>query len=117
MDPADYRELLRAAHFGISLHRSSSGVDLPMKIMDLFGARTPALRSGLRRRLVEQIQPGQTALTFRDSQEFAQRIDELLRGFPYPQLLERMRRKIEAAVPETWGEAWQRDAALRWFER
>jgi beta-1,4-mannosyltransferase len=112
LDPADYRELLRAAHLGFSLHRSSSGVDLPMKIMDLFGARTPALVLDYGPCLMEQIQPGRTALTFRDSREFAERMDELLLGFPgNPQLLERMQREIEASVHETWGQAWQRDAA------
>jgi beta-1,4-mannosyltransferase len=111
-DPADYRELLRTSHIGFSLHRSSSGVDLPMKIMDLFGARTPASVLDYGPCLAEQIQPGQTALTFRDSQEFAQRIDELLEGFPDdPQILERMQRNIEASFPETWLQAWQRDAA------
>jgi beta-1,4-mannosyltransferase len=112
LDPADYRDLLRAAHFGISLHRSSSGVDLPMKIVDFFGARTPACVLDYSSCLAEQIQPGHTALTFRSGAEFAQRIDELLTGFPsHPQLLEQMRKNIEAAFPETWQEAWQRDAA------
>ena len=111
-DPADYRELLRAAHIGFSLHRSSSGVDLPMKIMDLFGARTPASVLDYGPCLAEQIQSGHTAVTFRDSHEFAQRIDELLHGFPdHLQLLERMQRNIEMSFPETWLQAWQRDAA------
>jgi beta-1,4-mannosyltransferase len=112
LDPADYRELLRAAHMGFSLHRSSSGVDLPMKIMDLFGARTPAAVLDYGPCLAEQIQAGRTALTFRDSLEFAQRIDEMLQGFPDDlQLLERMQRNIETSFSETWPEAWQRDAA------
>jgi beta-1,4-mannosyltransferase len=112
LDPADYRDLLRAAHFGVSLHRSSSGVDLPMKIIDLFGARTPTCVLDYSSCLAEQIQPGHTALTFRSSAEFAQRIDELLTGFPdHPQALEQMRKNIEVAFPETWQEAWQRDAA------
>ncbi len=111
-DPADYRQLLRAAHIGFSMHRSSSGVDLPMKIMDLVGARTPASVLDYGPCLAEQIQSGLTALTFRDSREFAQRIDELLQGFPDDlQFLERMRRNIQVSFPETWLEAWQRDAA------
>ena len=83
-----------------------------MKIIDLFGARTPALVLDYGACLKEQIQPGRTALTFRDSQEFAGRMDELLQGFPEnPQLLERMQRDIETSASETWGEAWRRDAA------
>lgn len=112
VDPAEYRHLLCAAHMGFCLHRSSSGVDLPMKIMDLIGARTPACVLDYGPCLAEQIQPGVTALTFRDGQELAARITELLDGFPARlQLLEQMQRNIEKSYSETWEQVWQRDAA------
>ena len=112
LDPSTYRELLVAAHLGFCLHRSASGVDLPMKLVDLFGARTPACVLDYGDCLAEQIQPGRTALTFRNSHELAHRIDEALEGFPHtPLRLEQMQRDIEISYAETWLQSWAREAA------
>jgi beta-1,4-mannosyltransferase len=112
LDPAGYRDLLRSADMGLSFHHSTSGVDLPMKVMDLFGAGAPVCAFDYGPCLAEQIHPGRTGLLFRSAEELAQRFEELFGAFPGDQvLLQQLRANVARESSETWSDVWQRDAA------
>ena len=104
LEPADYRLLLRAADCGVSLHRSSSGVDFPMKLVDFFGAGTPALAFDYGACLAERVRHGREVLLFQDAAGLAARMEEISDA----SRLAALRANVRPAWSETWDQAWGR---------
>ncbi|PFH38717.1 chitobiosyldiphosphodolichol beta-mannosyltransferase [Besnoitia besnoiti] len=77
----DYYRLLAAADVGISVHTSSSGVDLPMKVVDLKGAGVPVCAYEFPA-IHELVCDGRDALLFVSAEGLCAKLQQLLRRFP-----------------------------------
>ena len=100
---ADYRNLIARADIGISMHRSSSGLDLAMKVSDLFSAGVPVCALDYGGSLPEQIRDGETGFLFRTAEELAGILSRVDRS-----VLERMRKEVRKEWNQTWHEEWSR---------
>jgi beta-1,4-mannosyltransferase len=63
LDPEEYPHVVGSADVGLCLHRSSSGLDIPMKIADLFGAGVPVCALDYGACLAERVRHGDNGLT------------------------------------------------------
>ena len=104
----DYALLLGAADVGLCLHRSSSGLDLPMKLADMFGSGLPICALDYGPCLAEQVQHGRNGLLFSTSAQLAEQLYDLFHGFPDDApLLHQLRQNVNALQGQCWADAWR----------
>ncbi|GAU93055.1 hypothetical protein RvY_05046 [Ramazzottius varieornatus] len=107
LDSADYPRLLGCADLGVSLHFSSSGLDLPMKVVDMFGCGLPvcAVTYTCIRELVE---PNKNGLLFSTPEQLCLQLQQLLEGFPITKssLLSDLRTHVRQFRETTWHSNW-----------
>ena len=111
LEPEDYPRVVGSADLGLCLHRSSSGLDIPMKVADLFGAGVPVCALDYGACLAERVRHGDNGLLFSKPIQLADVLFELFETFPSDQRqLDRLRAGARKSARPTWEEGWNREA-------
>uniref|UniRef100_A0AAZ3QBV1 Beta-1,4-mannosyltransferase n=1 Tax=Oncorhynchus tshawytscha TaxID=74940 RepID=A0AAZ3QBV1_ONCTS len=111
LEAEDYPVLLGSADLGVCLHKSSSGLDLPMKVVDMFGCCLPvcAIHFYCLHELVKHEENG---LIFKDSEELSGQLKSLLWDFPDCEdegKLGQFRRNLRASGGQRWDQNWDQN--------
>jgi beta-1,4-mannosyltransferase len=111
LEPEDYPRVVGSADLGLCLHRSSSGLDIPMKVADLFGAGVPVCALDYGATLAERVRHGSNGLLFSTAEQLANILFELFETFPSDdQTFERLRTGARNSARMSWEEGWAREA-------
>jgi beta-1,4-mannosyltransferase len=111
LESVDYPKLLGCATLGISLHTSTSGLDLPMKVLDMFGCQVPVCAIGFDC-LAELVKDGVNGRIFQDGDELANQLFDLLEGYPNKEGSgsELEKYKLNIRGMKRWKENWEESA-------
>lgn len=117
LEPQDYPLMLGSADLGVCLHTSSSGVDLPMKVVDMFGCGLPVVAKSFQA-LPELVKDGINGILFNTPKELADSIVKWFADFPNVSYENRRRQfanQIERFRAAGWSDHW-RAVALPVFQ-
>ena len=111
LEPEDYPRVVGSADLGLCLHRSSSGLDIPMKVADLFGAGVPVCALDYGATLAERVRHGDNGLLFSTAEQLADVLFDFFEAFPGDdQTFERLRVGARKSARMSWDEGWTREA-------
>ncbi|ELR03893.1 hypothetical protein GMDG_06427 [Pseudogymnoascus destructans 20631-21] len=106
----DYAKLLACADLGVCLHMSSSGVDLPMKVVDMFGAGLPVVGYSGYESWGELVKEGANGRGFETSERLGELLVELL-GKGGEKDLGVLREGARREGSRRWDQEWDGTAA------
>lgn len=100
----DYASLLGSADLGISLHTSSSGVDLPMKVVDMFGTGLPVAGWSKFEAWPELVREGENGRGFESAGQLSAILQELFGGDGHE--LQKLRDGALKECHRRWDDEW-----------
>jgi beta-1,4-mannosyltransferase len=108
LESSDYPLLLGSADMGVCLHTSSSGLDLPMKVVDMFGCQLPVCAYNFNC-LDELVVNDRNGLIFNNSKELAEHLYNVFHTFP--KNIKTLKRLASGAKFDMgWHENWIQNA-------
>ncbi|BFF90293.1 chitobiosyldiphosphodolichol beta-mannosyltransferase [Drosophila madeirensis] len=114
LENEDYPSILASADLGVCLHWSTSGLDLPMKVVDMFGSGLPVCAYNFKC-LDELVKHGENGFVFGDYHELAEQLRIWFENFPNnPSIQEtqtRFGRSLQQFQELRWRESWRLNAA------
>ena len=111
IEAGEYPRVMAAADLGICCHTSASGLDLPMKVTDMFGAGIPVCAYDYGPCLQELVHPGMNGVLFTTSEECCAQLERLLAGGPDSNAsVAALRDGVRASATVSWSAGWAAEA-------
>ena len=105
---------MAAADLGICCHTSASGLDLPMKIADMFGAGIPVCAFDYGPCLRELVHPGVNGVLFTTAEDCCAQLEGLLAGSPGSNaILAALKGGVRESAATSWSAGWAAEARAR----
>ncbi|CAI4232271.1 unnamed protein product [Auanema sp. JU1783] len=107
LEAEDYPKMLASSDLGVSLHTSTSGLDLPMKAVDMLGSGIPVLAKRFDC-IGELIEDGHNGHLFDNSTELFRIILSMATGFPnHSYKLNQLKINVYGDKLPCWEETWR----------
>jgi beta-1,4-mannosyltransferase len=109
LDSDDYPKLLSLVDLGVSLHYSSSGIDLPMKVVDMFSACLPAAAIYFPT-IGELVKEEENGFLFKNEEDLAKLLVNVVEEFSFKghhEKIDMYRKNLKKALNENdWTTQW-----------
>ncbi len=111
IDADEYPRVIGASDLGICCHTSASGLDLPMKISDMFGAGIPVCAYDYGPCLRELVHPERNGVLFTTSEECCTQLERLLvGGADSNETLRVVKNGVRESAAMSWSAGWTAEA-------